>query len=87
MGYVSRPQKRWERRREGFFPWMRETANQTNLSEAGHSLTAVSVHVVLDTNVIISRHLTPHGRVARIVDSPASTSAWSTIPASGQCTA
>jgi putative PIN family toxin of toxin-antitoxin system len=26
------------------------------------------VRVVLDTNVIISRYLTPHGRVARIVD-------------------
>jgi putative PIN family toxin of toxin-antitoxin system len=26
------------------------------------------VRVVLDTNVIVSRYLTPHGRVARIVD-------------------
>jgi putative PIN family toxin of toxin-antitoxin system len=26
------------------------------------------VRVVLDTNIIVSRYLTPHGRVARIVD-------------------
>ena len=26
------------------------------------------MRVILDTNVIISRYLTPHGRVARIVD-------------------